>query len=221
MKIAIIGAGVSGLASIKSCLEEGLEPMCFEKGPAIGGLWKFSQEEGSNSIYESTVINTSKEMTCFSDFPAPRDFPPFMPHSIVIKYLQMYAGHFDLSKFIKFNTTVLDVRHSSNYKHTGQWKVVYQENANEAVEATFDSVMICNGHLSKPFNPDLKGLDLFEGRKIHSRCYKNQRGFEGKVVLVVGKYDTHTYSLKFASICEKCLPSISTHFIAGNHFFFH
>uniref|UniRef100_A0A8C5RPL0 Flavin-containing monooxygenase n=1 Tax=Laticauda laticaudata TaxID=8630 RepID=A0A8C5RPL0_LATLA len=41
-KVAIIGAGVSGLASIKCCLEEGLEPTCFEKNEAIGGLWQFT-----------------------------------------------------------------------------------------------------------------------------------------------------------------------------------
>lgn len=41
-RVAIVGAGVSGLASIRSCLEEGLEPTCFERSDDIGGLWKFS-----------------------------------------------------------------------------------------------------------------------------------------------------------------------------------
>lgn len=40
--MAIIGAGVSGLASIRCCLEEGLEPTCFERSNDVGGLWKFS-----------------------------------------------------------------------------------------------------------------------------------------------------------------------------------
>lgn len=40
-KIAVIGAGVSGLGAIKCCLEEGLEPVCFEKSNDIGGLWKY------------------------------------------------------------------------------------------------------------------------------------------------------------------------------------
>jgi dimethylaniline monooxygenase (N-oxide forming) len=40
-QIAIIGAGVSGLGAIKSCLEEGLEPTCFEKSNDIGGLWRY------------------------------------------------------------------------------------------------------------------------------------------------------------------------------------
>ncbi|KAG8132929.1 putative Flavin-containing monooxygenase protein [Naja naja] len=41
-KVAIVGAGVSGLTSIKCCLEEGLEPTCFEQSDDIGGLWRFT-----------------------------------------------------------------------------------------------------------------------------------------------------------------------------------
>lgn len=40
-KVAVIGAGASGLVAIKSCLEEGLEPTCFERTEDIGGLWRF------------------------------------------------------------------------------------------------------------------------------------------------------------------------------------
>ncbi|XP_036917525.1 flavin-containing monooxygenase 5 isoform X2 [Sturnira hondurensis] len=40
-RIAVIGGGVSGLTSIKCCLEEGLEPICFESTDDIGGLWRF------------------------------------------------------------------------------------------------------------------------------------------------------------------------------------
>lgn len=41
-RVAIVGAGVSGLASIKCCLEEGLEPICFERSDDLGGLWRFT-----------------------------------------------------------------------------------------------------------------------------------------------------------------------------------
>lgn len=40
-RIAVIGAGVSGLGAIKVCLEEGLEPTCFEETSDIGGLWRY------------------------------------------------------------------------------------------------------------------------------------------------------------------------------------
>lgn len=39
--VAVIGAGTSGLCSIKACLDEGLEPTCFESSHDIGGLWRF------------------------------------------------------------------------------------------------------------------------------------------------------------------------------------
>ena len=41
-RVAIIGAGASGLTSIKACLEEGLTPVCYERTDAIGGLWNFT-----------------------------------------------------------------------------------------------------------------------------------------------------------------------------------
>ncbi|KAB0343457.1 hypothetical protein FD754_020383 [Muntiacus muntjak] len=44
-KVAVIGAGVSGLVSLKCCVDEGLEPTCFEKTEDIGGLWRFKVSE--------------------------------------------------------------------------------------------------------------------------------------------------------------------------------
>ena len=36
MRVAVIGAGASGLAAIKCCLDEGLEPVCYERSRDIG-----------------------------------------------------------------------------------------------------------------------------------------------------------------------------------------
>lgn len=44
-KVAVIGAGVSGLVSLKCCVDEGLEPTCFERTEDIGGLWRFKVSE--------------------------------------------------------------------------------------------------------------------------------------------------------------------------------
>lgn len=49
-RVAIVGAGVSGLASIKCCLEEGLEPTCFERSDDLGGLWRFTVSEVSTTL---------------------------------------------------------------------------------------------------------------------------------------------------------------------------
>ncbi|CAJ0758867.1 12004_t:CDS:2, partial [Entrophospora sp. SA101] len=65
-RVAIIGAGSSGLTSIKQCLADDLEPVCFEATDDIGGLWNYTEVTEENkdphsSICRSTIINTSKE----------------------------------------------------------------------------------------------------------------------------------------------------------------
>lgn len=41
-RVAVIGAGVGGLVSVKCCLDEGLEPTCFESSQDIGGVWCYT-----------------------------------------------------------------------------------------------------------------------------------------------------------------------------------
>ena len=190
MKVAIIGAGPSGLTAIKACLEEGLYPVCLEQKNRLGGLWYY-EDKGYYSVYASVAINTSKEMSCFSDFPAPRSFPPFMHNKIYLEYLERYASWFDLKKHIRFNTRVKKVTKALNHEETGMWQVCSQEIASEdnvvSKVELFDAVMVCNGHHSEPSWPDIPGMNSFSGLMIHSRFYKDHKPFEGKKVLVVGK----------------------------------
>ena len=79
-RVAIIGGGGSGSTSCKACLEEGIEPVVFERTVHTGGLWCYRPEveDGVASVTKSTLINTSKELTAFSDFPPPAESPNFM-----------------------------------------------------------------------------------------------------------------------------------------------
>uniref|UniRef100_A0A674K376 Flavin-containing monooxygenase n=1 Tax=Terrapene triunguis TaxID=2587831 RepID=A0A674K376_9SAUR len=108
-RVAVIGSGVSGLTSIKCCLDEGLQPTCFERSNDIGGLWRFKEkvEEGRASIYQSVFTNSSKEMSCFSDFPMPEHFPNFLHNTRFLEYLKLYAKRFDLLKYIRFKIIFL------------------------------------------------------------------------------------------------------------------
>jgi len=110
MRVAVIGAGASGLPAIKCCLDDGLQPVCFERSADIGGLWNYenSQQEGEGygTVMKSTVINTSKELMCYSDFPMPDDYPNYMHNKLVLQYLRLYAEHFMLLPYIRFDTEV-------------------------------------------------------------------------------------------------------------------
>ena len=107
--VCIIGAGASGLTAIKCCKDEGLAPVCFERTEELGGLWNYHEqqrEDGQASVYKSTVINTSKEMMSYSDYPIPSEYPIYMHNKHVAQYFNLYADEFGLRKYIQFQTSV-------------------------------------------------------------------------------------------------------------------
>ncbi|XP_054240363.1 dimethylaniline monooxygenase [N-oxide-forming] 4 [Indicator indicator] len=189
-RVAVIGAGVGGLASIKCCLDEGLEPTCFERSEDIGGVWHYMDTMDSRgiSVYRSVITNTSKEMSCFSDFPFPEDFPNYLHHSLVLEYFGMYAQHFDLLRHIRFKTTALSVRKCPDFAASGQWEVVTETDGIQELHI-FDAVMVCTGHYQEPYLPlaSFPGINSrFKGQYLHSQEYRDVGAFRGKRVLVVG-----------------------------------
>uniref|UniRef100_A0A2K6U8E2 Flavin-containing monooxygenase n=1 Tax=Saimiri boliviensis boliviensis TaxID=39432 RepID=A0A2K6U8E2_SAIBB len=177
-RVGIIRAGVSGLAAIRCCLEEGLEPTCFERSNDVGGLWKFSDhtEEGRQSVF----TNSSKEIMCFPDFPYPDDYPNYMHHSKLQEYIKTFAQKKDLLRHIY-------IKKCPSFLVTGQWVVVTENNGKQ--ESTiFDVVMICLGHYVYPNLPtdSFPGLNQFQGNYLHNRDYKDPEAFKGKRVLMIG-----------------------------------
>uniref|UniRef100_A0A7N8XYL3 Flavin-containing monooxygenase n=1 Tax=Mastacembelus armatus TaxID=205130 RepID=A0A7N8XYL3_9TELE len=189
-RVAVIGAGPSGLTSVKACLDEGMVPTCFESSNDMGGLWKFKEVSEPNraSIYRSLTINISKEMMCFSDLPIPADYPNYMHHSKILKYFRMYADHFKLLKHIRFQTVVKSVRQRPDFSRTGQWEVVTEDKDGHEESHVFDAVICCSGHYTYPNLPlkDFPGIETFEGKYFHSWDYKGPEDMYGKRVVVIG-----------------------------------
>jgi len=45
----------------------------------------------------------------------------------------------------------------------------------------YDFVYVCNGHYTEPDLPEVEGLDLFEGNKMHSHLYRKADKFKGEI----------------------------------------
>ncbi|NWR64954.1 FMO1 monooxygenase, partial [Bucorvus abyssinicus] len=189
MRVAVVGAGVTGLTATKCCLDEGLEPTCFEQSQDIGGVWRYTEhiEAGRPSLYSSVISNTSKEMSAFSDFPYPEDFPVFLPNAKLLDYLRRYAEHFGLREHIKLETTVVSVQKRPDFATTGQWDVVTEADGKQTSHV-FDAIIVCCGNCSEASIPlhCFPGIEKFQGPYFHSRQYKHPDVFQGKRVLVVG-----------------------------------
>lgn len=64
-----------------------------------------------------------KETLCFSDFPHPAESTSYLYNAKLLEYLKMYAKHFNLEKYIRFGTIVVEVIQADDFSATGQWIV--------------------------------------------------------------------------------------------------
>ncbi|XP_076315928.1 flavin-containing monooxygenase 5-like [Tachypleus tridentatus] len=120
--------------------------MCFEKTDQIGGLWCYREDgvEGVGSVMKSTITNNSKEMSAFSDFPPPKDFPIYMHNSYLLQYFEMYAENFDLIRHIRSRHDILKVAQNHDFDETGRWKITVRDIENDVhFDEIFHGVMVC------------------------------------------------------------------------------
>ncbi|GIZ00898.1 flavin-containing monooxygenase 5 [Caerostris extrusa] len=132
----------------------------------MGGLWRYHDEDldGVASVMKTTIINTSKEIGACSLCPPPAEFPNYMHHSLMYKYICMLAE-----------------------KETGRWKVTCKNTqTGELVSDTFDAVCVCTGHLVYPNEPIFPRQEEFEGKIMHTHSLKKGDGYEDLRVGVVG-----------------------------------
>ncbi len=181
-KICIIGAGSSGLAAAKALLEVGLPFDCFEKGSALGGNWRYDNDNGLSSAYRSLHINTNRHIMSYSDFPMPGHTPMFPHHSHIIQYFEDYARHFGVAERITYRTEVTDVRPNPD----GSWRVRTRPRDGAEQAQDYRAVVVANGHHWSPRYPEPPFPGHFAGETLHSHYYRTPEQVAGRNVVIVG-----------------------------------
>jgi dimethylaniline monooxygenase (N-oxide forming) len=173
--IAIIGAGVAGLATARVLLAEGLRCRIFERGPHLGGVWAIG--------YSNFGVQTQKELYEFPDWSLPADAPNFTPGPVFREYLEAYARKFAIIPHIRLNTPVVDLVQRTS---PPGWIVSYWDETGLRNEE-FDLVAVCTGLYShSPHMPKLPAQERFVGRIVHSSQVATCEVLRGQRVAVVG-----------------------------------
>lgn len=179
-RVAVVGAGPSGLVTVKELLEEGHAPTCFEKAADPGGVFRFGETDGV--VWESCRLTSSGPMTAFSDYPV---LPHQTDHLLAGEYrdyLVRYAEAFGASPHLRLGTAVESVRPGPG----GGWIVRSVANDGATREEPFDAVAVCSGSHQHPHLPRYPGQPEFPGTIIHASAYRRPEEIRGKRVLVVG-----------------------------------
>lgn len=181
-RVCVIGAGSSGITACQSLAERGIDFTCFEKGSAIGGNWRYMNDNGMSSAYRSLHINTSREMMQYEAFPMPATYPDYPGHAEIAAYFEDFVDHFGLREKIEFQTEVVACEPTEE-----GWEVTVEGPKGRRTES-FTDLMVCNGHHWNPRWPEpaFPGSESFTGEQIHAHDYKTPEILDGKRVLILG-----------------------------------
>ena len=201
-KVAIIGAGPSGLAQLrafKASEEKGEdipEIICFEKQDNWGGLWNYSWRTGLDkygesahgSMYRYLWSNGPKECLEFADYYFEEHFghaiASFPPREVLFDYIQGRVEKANVREKIRFSTAVRGVEYDEETE-------LFTLSACNLIEdkvysEEFDYVIVASGHFSTPNIPSYEGFNDFNGRILHAHDFRDALEFENQDVLIVG-----------------------------------
>ncbi|ESP90848.1 NAD(P)-binding domain-containing protein [Pseudoalteromonas luteoviolacea] len=195
--IAVIGAGLSGIAAVKQLTDGGHQVTCFEKAESFGGVF------ADKKIYDDLHLTISNYFMAYSDYVPNHQKLKFWSKKEYINYLGEYIERFDIAKHIHYDHEVCCVQ-----KQGDKWLVTYK-NADTEQTKEFDMVAVCSGHFQKPKLPDLPGLDMYQGNIEHSNDYRDKHNYAGKRVLCVGLGESSAdITSEISQVARKCILSL-------------
>lgn len=190
-RVAIVGAGPSGLAAARHLRDKGIHVRIFERNARPGGVWLYSSKTGAQPddigqpgpVYSSLMNNIALPLCQLKDFPWPAGTRWNEHHHVLQKYLGDYASHFGLTEaggVLSLNTRV------DLLERTATGWVAHVTDSRSSHNESFDAVVVAAGHHSVPHLPascpDPPDPQLIR----HSKDYRTPDEFDDEVVMLVG-----------------------------------
>ena len=177
MRLAVVGAGPAGLATLRALTARGFDAVAFERRPCVGGVWALHDHERPTAAYRSLHLITSRDRTEYAELPMPEGTPDYPSRDAVGRYLEAYAEEFALMEHIRLGDGVANAT-----RVDGGWEIELESGERER----FDLLVVANGHNEEAKWPDPPYPGEFGGRQLHALDYAEADEFRDQNVLVVG-----------------------------------
>lgn len=214
-RVAVIGAGMSGLVAAKELLDEGHDIVIYEKESAIGGNFT------TGAAYERMKLTVSNYFMAFSSFPPPMGQKRrFWTREEYADYLDRFAANFSLGEHIQFGADVQTVERVAE----DAFRVSYRANGT-AHHDMFSAVAICRGphRIAAPRLVNYPGTTEYEGQILHAAHWSGPEEFQGKRVVCVGMGETSAdITREISDVAEACwlsmrsYPALATRWYDGD-----
>ncbi|MEZ7002264.1 NAD(P)-binding domain-containing protein [Streptomyces sp. AD55] len=201
-RVAIVGAGPSGMAQLRAfetAARAGAdipEIVCFEKQADWGGQWNFTWRTGldeygepvHSSMYRNLWSNGPKEALEFADYTFDEHFgrpvSSYPPRPVLWDYIAGRLKKTNVRDFIRFETVVRWTEYDAE-REVFTLSVEHLPTGETTTEE-FDHVVVASGHFTFPNVPQFPGIETFPGLIVHAHDFRGAEGFQGQDILVVG-----------------------------------
>lgn len=165
--VIVIGGGQAGLALGWHLQQHGLDFLILDEQTRPGGNWR--------NYYESLQLFSPAEYSALPGMVFPGNPQGYPLRDEVVQYLESYAAEFQLP--FEGGTQVVEVV---------QKEKAFEVRAANGSTFTARAVVVASGGFSRPYTPDIPGLESFSGTCLHSSAYRTPEAFAGQRVVVVG-----------------------------------
>ena len=170
LRVAIVGAGLTGIYVAKECGDRGLNYVVFEKASEVGGTWR-------DNVYPGIGVDSLGGRYFFPFEPKYDWSHHFAPGDEIQAYLSGTATKYGVRDKIRFNTTITGATWRD-----GGWDLELEDGGEER----FDVLILATGFLRVPIIPNWPGRGTFHGPEFHSSAWDTSLDLRGKHVGVVG-----------------------------------
>lgn len=175
-RVAVIGAGITGIAAAHRLSQAGVPFAVFEKNPKVGGTWY-------ENVYPGCRLDTPNFAYSFS-FAQKPDWPEqFSKQGQIENYLQTVARDFGVEEHINFETEVTSMTYLED---SNSWQLTVKDSDGIESVQVFNAVMTAVGQLNRPALPEIEGRESFQGYSFHSAQWNRDVTTGGLRIAVVG-----------------------------------
>lgn len=180
-RIAIVGAGITGVSSASHCVGHGFDVTIFEAGGRknLGGIWAKVNNTSGLQIH-SIMYRFHPSVKWDGGYPNRQK---------ILSEVEKLWKRYGLESKTKFDTRV----EKSEQDEQGQYII----NGDRSL-GTFDGVIACVGTCGDPKMATIKGHERFKGDIYHSSELTGKDA-KGKNVIVIGGGASAVEALEFAA----------------------
>ncbi|MHB8693177.1 MAG: flavin-containing monooxygenase [Solirubrobacteraceae bacterium] len=174
-RVAVIGAGVSGICMAIKLREAGIESFTvFEKSDRVGGTWR-------DNTYPGLFCDVPSRYFQYSFALSAEWTRMYSPGPEIDRYIEGIVDRYGLREKIAFGVEVAQA-----HWRDGRWHL--SSTTGETFEADF--ILTGCGFLHRPLIPEIEGLGRFAGAMFHSARWDHGVELANKRVGIIGTGST-------------------------------